>query len=110
MTCLAPVDLNAYWEAYHQIEKEMNPIVEFVRQASAKELDDYELKEWYPKGVRLPLNANRGYVGLSLTTSAVGPKPGEMAFHNKRDSLVGSGDWLHSGGWTSSHGTEGLVG
>jgi predicted RNA methylase len=62
MTCLAPVDLNAYWEAYRQVEQEMKPIVEFVRKASPEELDDYELKEWYPKGVRLPSNADRGYV------------------------------------------------
>ena len=62
MTCLAPVDLNAYWEAYRQVEQEMKPIVEFVRKAPLKELDDYELKEWYPKGVKLPSNADRGYV------------------------------------------------
>lgn len=62
MTCLAPVDLNVYWEAYRQVEQEMKPIVEFVRNASLKELDDYELKEWYPKGVKLPSNADRGYV------------------------------------------------
>jgi len=61
-TCLAPVDLNAYWEAYRQIEEEIWPIVEFVRSASAKELEDYDLKEWYPKGVKLPSNADRGYV------------------------------------------------
>jgi len=62
MTCLAPVDLTSYWEAYRQVEQEMKPIVEFVRKASQKELEDYELKEWYPKGVRLPSNADRGYV------------------------------------------------
>jgi len=62
MTCLAPVDLNAFWETYRQVEQEMKPIVEFVRKASPKELDDYELKEWYPKGVKLPSNADRGYV------------------------------------------------
>ena len=61
-TCLAPVDLNAYWEAYRQVEREMKPVVEFVRNASPKELEDYELKEWYPKGVKLPSNADRGYV------------------------------------------------
>ena len=61
-TCLAPVDLNAYWAAYRQIEEEMWPIVDFVRSASAKELEDYELEEWYPKGVKLPSNADRGYV------------------------------------------------
>jgi DNA modification methylase len=62
MTCLAPVDLNAFWEAYRQVEQEMKLVVEFVRNASPKELDDYELKEWYPKGVKLPSNADRGYV------------------------------------------------
>jgi DNA modification methylase len=62
MTCLAPVDLNSYWEAYHHVEQEMEPVVEFVRKASPKELDDYELREWYPKGVKLPSNADRGYV------------------------------------------------
>lgn len=61
-TCLAPVDLNAYWEAYRQVENKMQPIMEFVRNASPKELEDYELKEWYPKGVKLPSNADRGYV------------------------------------------------
>lgn len=61
-TCLTPVDLNAYWEAYRQVEQQMKPIVEFVRQASPKELDDYELKEWYPKEVRLPSNADRDCV------------------------------------------------
>ena len=61
-TCLAPVDLNAYWDAYRQIEGEIAPIVDFVRSASPKELEDYEIKEWYPKGVKLPSNADRGYV------------------------------------------------
>lgn len=61
-TCLAPVDLNAYWEAYRQVEREMKPIVEFVGRASPTELEAYDLKEWYPKGVKLPSNADRGYV------------------------------------------------
>lgn len=61
-TCIAPVDLDAYWEAYKQIEKKMKPTMEFVRKASPKELEDYELKEWYPKGIKLPSNADRGYV------------------------------------------------
>jgi len=61
-TCLAPVDLIAYWDAYQQVEKEMKPIVDFVRQTSSKELEDYKLEEWYPKGIKLPSNADRGYV------------------------------------------------
>jgi 16S rRNA G966 N2-methylase RsmD len=62
MTCLSPVDLNAYWDAYRQVEKEMKPIVDFVRNASPKELEDYQIKEWYPRGVKLPSNADREYV------------------------------------------------
>jgi len=64
-TCLAPVDLNAYWDAYRQVEEEMWPVIEFVRSASPKELEDYELKEWYPKEVRIPGyvdQCNAGYV------------------------------------------------
>jgi hypothetical protein len=62
MTCLSPVDLNAYWDAYRKVEQEMKPIVDFVRRASPQELEAYELKEWYPKGVKLPSNADRKYV------------------------------------------------
>ena len=61
-TYLGSVDLNAFWDAYRQIEEEMASIVEFVRRASPKELEDYKLTEWYPKGIKLPSNADRGYV------------------------------------------------
>lgn len=61
-TCLAPIDLNAYWDAYRRVEKEMEHVVEFVRKASPQELEAYELTDWYPKGVKLPSNADRGYV------------------------------------------------
>jgi len=61
-TCLAPVDLDAYWEAYRKIEQDIWPVVEFVRSASAKDLGNYTLTEWYPKGVKLPSNADRGHV------------------------------------------------
>ena len=40
----------------------MKPVIDFVRKASPKELDDYELKEWHHEGVKLPSNADRGYV------------------------------------------------
>lgn len=61
-TCLAPVDLGAYREAYYKVEREMAPIMEFVRKASPEELEDYKIKEWYPRGVKLPSNADRAYV------------------------------------------------
>ncbi|MBM3174781.1 MAG: hypothetical protein FJZ93_03485 [Chloroflexi bacterium] len=62
MTCLSPFDLNAYWDAYRSIERQMKPIVNFVRKATTKELKDYEIKEWYPKDIKLPSNADREYV------------------------------------------------
>jgi len=62
MTCLSPVDLNTYWDAYRQVEKQMKRVLEFARKASPEELEAYEIKEWYPKGVKLPSNADRGYV------------------------------------------------
>jgi len=62
MSCLSPFDLNAYWDAYRQVEKQMKPVVDFVRKASPNELEDYKLKEWYPKDIKLPSNADREYV------------------------------------------------
>jgi DNA modification methylase len=62
-TCL-PADLNAFWDAYHQIEKKMKPVVDFVRKASFKELEDYDLKEWYPKDVKIPGYVDQCNAGL----------------------------------------------
>lgn len=62
-TCLAPVDLNAYWEAYRQVEEEVWPVVQFVRKASQKELENYELKEWYPKEVKIPAYVDQCHAG-----------------------------------------------
>lgn len=62
MTCLAPVDLHAFWRGYRKVENEMRPTMKFVRKATPDELAEYDLKAWYPKGIRLPSNADRGYV------------------------------------------------
>jgi DNA modification methylase len=62
MTCMAPVDLDAYGRAYTQVEKQMKPINDFVRGATPKELEDYEIKAWYPKDIQLPSNADRAFV------------------------------------------------
>ncbi len=61
-TCIAPIDIEAYWDAYRQVEKEMKPVMDFVRSASSTELDNYNITDWYPKGIKLPSNADRGYV------------------------------------------------
>jgi 16S rRNA G966 N2-methylase RsmD len=62
MTCLAPVNIIAYWDTYNQLEKELEPIVKFVRTASDTELNNYQLKEWYPKDIKLPQKSDRGYL------------------------------------------------
>ncbi len=62
MTCLSPVDLNAYWDAYYQVEKEMKPIIDSVGKVSPKKLETLKLEDWYPKDIMLPSNADRSYV------------------------------------------------
>ena len=81
-TCLAPVNLNAYWEAYRQIEEAIWPIVEFVRGASVQELENYEIKEWYPRGVTLPSNSDRDYVEDLFT------KPGLIVLAHLRAAIM----------------------
>ena len=61
-TLLCPVDLGAFWEAFRRVEREMRPVVSFLEKATQKELDEYKLEAWYPRGVKLPSNADRGYV------------------------------------------------
>jgi len=53
-TCIAPVDLNAYWDAYNHIKTIMNPIIKYTREASDKELESYNLEEWYPDKFEIP--------------------------------------------------------
>jgi DNA modification methylase len=65
MTCLAPVDLDDYWDAYRRVEKQIKSVIDFVRNASLKELENYEIKEWYPRNMRIPDyvdQCNAGYV------------------------------------------------
>ncbi len=60
-TLLSPVDLDAFWDAFRRVEREMRPIVSFLGKATPEELDDYKIDAWYPRGVKLPSNADRGY-------------------------------------------------
>lgn len=62
MTCLAPIDISAYWDAYRQIEKEIDPIIKFVRTSSDADIDNFQLNKWYPKGIKLPLKSDRTYL------------------------------------------------
>ncbi len=61
-TCVAPIDLEKFEKEFRKIEKEIMPLVKFVREAKQKEIDDYRIKEWYPKGVKLPSNSDFKFV------------------------------------------------
>jgi DNA modification methylase len=62
MTCIAPVDLDEYWQVFAKIEKTINPLVDFIKKASSKEIENYKLTEWFPVNYKLPSNSDRSYV------------------------------------------------
>lgn len=57
-TCVAPVDLKNLQKTFTGVELRMKETVEFVREAKKKEIESYRIKEWYPKKVPLPSNAD----------------------------------------------------
>ncbi|MFH1956123.1 MAG: DNA methyltransferase [Patescibacteria group bacterium] len=61
-TCIASIDLQNLDKEFLRIEKEIFPLVKFVREAKQNEIDKYEIKEWYPKGVKLPSNSDFEFV------------------------------------------------
>ncbi len=66
-TCETKIDFEHVDILYKDITKRMSKILNFVKIASDKEINSYELKKWYPKNVRLPLNADRQYVDEMFT-------------------------------------------
>jgi len=61
-TCIAPVDIEKFQLAFNDLENKVKESVEFIRNAKDKEIERYEIKEWYPKGVRLPSNSDFAFV------------------------------------------------
>jgi DNA modification methylase len=61
-TCVAPVDLDEFQKAFNELEKKLSERVNFARKASDKKIEKYEIEEWFPKGVKLPSNADCEYV------------------------------------------------
>jgi DNA modification methylase len=61
-TCIVPVDLDGFQKAFNELERKLSERVNFVRKASDKKIEKYEIKEWFPKSVRLPSNADCEYV------------------------------------------------
>lgn len=61
-TCIAPIDLDAFQKAFDRLEENLKETVVFGRNASDKRIQEYDIKEWYPKRVRLPTNSDFQFV------------------------------------------------
>lgn len=57
-TCIAPINIEILDKEYKKIEKEILPLVEFVRESKQEEIDNYKMKEWYPRNIKLPSNSD----------------------------------------------------
>jgi len=56
------LDLNKCEREFIKIEKEILPLVKFVRESKQKDVDLYKIKDWYPKGIKLPSNSDFEFV------------------------------------------------
>jgi 16S rRNA G966 N2-methylase RsmD len=62
MTALSPVNLGALCAAFEQIEKETRDCLEELWRTPNELLEKRPVESWYPKGVRLPRNADVAFV------------------------------------------------
>lgn len=61
-SCLSPVNLANFETEFRNLEMKLKEMVEFAREAKDKEIENYKMKEWYPKGIRLPSNSDFEFV------------------------------------------------
>ncbi len=61
-TCVAPVDVDGFQKAFNELEKKLSERVNFVRKTSDKKIEIHKIREWYPRDVKLPSNADCEYV------------------------------------------------
>ncbi len=61
-TCRSPVNLDDFTARFMSIKESLTELAGFVRNASDSEINSFEIKKWYPKNIRLPLNADRNFV------------------------------------------------
>jgi len=57
-TCIAPVDLKSFQKSFDKLKGTLSETIKFVREASDRKVEEYEIKEWYPRNVRLPSNSD----------------------------------------------------
>ena len=61
-TCIAPVDLDSFQKSFDKLKGTLRETIKFVREVSDRKIEGYEIKEWYPRNVRLPSNSDFEFV------------------------------------------------
>jgi len=61
-TCIAPVDLESFHESFTKLKNGLRETVKFTRETSDQKIQKYEIKECYPKNIRLPNNSDFEFV------------------------------------------------
>jgi len=61
-TVRSPIDLSILQKEYQKIFEEIETLEEKVWSLSEKELENYKIRDWYPKKIKLPKNADFDFV------------------------------------------------
>ena len=61
-SCISPVKLDEFETEFRKLEANLKDTIKFVRKSQEKEIENYKIKEWYPKGIRLPSNSDFEFV------------------------------------------------
>ncbi|WP_219884601.1 DNA methyltransferase [Merismopedia glauca] len=64
---ISPVDLNAFRAAFDEIERNCKGAIDEVYAMPDAEVENLEILYWYPKGIRLPKNADVEYIEQLFT-------------------------------------------
>lgn len=59
---ISPVDIDALDEEFKRVEKECRTYIRYLAYLPDVKVEDSPIEDWYPQGVKLPNNADRGYV------------------------------------------------
>ncbi|MEI6430219.1 MAG: DNA methyltransferase [Pseudanabaena sp. ELA607] len=59
---VSPIDIDAFRAAFDEIERNCRDSINDVYSMSDQDVESLEIKYWYPKGVKLPKNADVEYI------------------------------------------------
>ena len=59
---ISPIDIDAFRAAFDEIERNCKASINDVYAMSDEDVESLEIKYWYPKGVKLPKNADVEYI------------------------------------------------